>query len=214
MAERIAYPSVETILEVGGKKAPSGLPCEVVNRFAFLDHINGRPPLVEQWWFLDEVGTYRQLTPEEREKLVGFMSRLVPVDNKGFGEIMEDFFRANARLEHLKSIDMPVFSGEKKKSFAEGLRDEKVDVVGEVARGQEEEKMCALVAQVMHGLPERHRQVLDLHFRQGFTHKEIGEQIGLSRSGVGLRVRNALQAARELLKGSTHQKLAAELDFL
>lgn len=213
MVERVEYPSVETILEVGGKKAPSGLPNEVVNRFAFLDHINGRPPLKEQWWFLDEKNTYRQLTPKEMTKLVGYMSRMVPVDKRGFGEIMEDFFRENARLEHLKSIDGFVFPGEAKKAFGESLADEKVDVALEAIEQREEEVMRLLVHGVMSELPEKHRQVLYLHFREGLTHKKIGELIGLSRSGVGLRMKEALRAVREVIKKPQYQGLTAEIDF-
>lgn len=213
MTERVEYPSVETILEVGGKKAPSGLPGEVVNRFAFLDHISGRPPLKEQWWFLDENNTHRQLTPEEMAKLVGYMSRMVPVNNRSFGEIMEDFFRANSRLEHLRSIDNFVFPGEAKKAFGESLVDEKVDVAMEAIEKREEEVMRLLVHGVMSELPEKHRRVLYLHFREGLTHKKIGEIIGLSRSGVGLRMKEALKAAREVIKKRQYQGLTAEIDF-
>lgn len=53
---------------------------------------------------------------------------------------------------------------------------------------------------VVDGLPPRYRAVLLLHYRNGLTYREIGEQIGVTQHAVKKYVSHALVLCRHALK--------------
>ncbi|MGD2081943.1 MAG: sigma-70 family RNA polymerase sigma factor [Chromatiales bacterium] len=58
-----------------------------------------------------------------------------------------------------------------------------------------------VLRRAIHELPEKYREPLLMQVIQGFSQKEIAEQLGLSSAGVGTRLFRARQKLREALEG-------------
>ncbi len=202
MGERIAYPSVETILQVGGKKAPSGLPVEVVNRFAFLDHINGKPPLREEIWFVDEKGASRPLEPDEMDYLSQMMNRLTGPSEGSFYGHVKAFFSKNNELQFPARLEAPRESGDG--IIGESIPDTTVNIEGVILTDEK----TSLLQEVVTQLSEKERRLLELYYEKGMTCEQIGQDpmFNVSRSRVQQLRKAVHEKLRRLLTSSKFQE--------
>lgn len=65
--------------------------------------------------------------------------------------------------------------------------------------GQEQELENMYVHQLIDELSENHRKLIDLAYFQGYTQKEIAENLGMPLGTVKTRVRQALQRLRAII---------------
>ncbi len=56
------------------------------------------------------------------------------------------------------------------------------------------------IVELIHKLPDGYRMVFNLSVLEGYSHKEIGEQLGISESASRSQLTKAKQKLRELLK--------------
>lgn len=75
------------------------------------------------------------------------------------------------------------------------------DVLEDPVTGRLEEQGCAraMVAEALARLPRRWQVVLDLYYRQGWTFREIGEELGVGESWACQLHRKAIEALRKAM---------------
>ena len=75
------------------------------------------------------------------------------------------------------------------------------DVLEDPVTGRLEEQGCAraMVAEALARLPRRWQVVLDLYYRQGWTFREIGEELGVGESWASQLHRKAIEALRKAM---------------
>jgi RNA polymerase sigma-70 factor (ECF subfamily) len=76
---------------------------------------------------------------------------------------------------------------------------------------QEEERMCSrldyrLLYEALDELPADYREVLVLRYREEFPVEDIAAALGLSESGVRMRIHRGLKKLREILRKNGHEE--------
>jgi RNA polymerase sigma-70 factor, ECF subfamily len=74
--------------------------------------------------------------------------------------------------------------------------------MGDPAQAADEAERAGLLQQAMIRLPARHAEAICLHVFSGWSYQEIGQQMGMSSSAVGVIIHRGKQKLRELLQDS------------
>ena len=74
--------------------------------------------------------------------------------------------------------------------------------IGDPAQAADEAERAGLLQQAMIRLPARQAEAICLHVFSGWSYQEIGQQMGMSSSAVGVIIHRGKQKLRELLEDS------------
>jgi RNA polymerase sigma-70 factor (ECF subfamily) len=74
--------------------------------------------------------------------------------------------------------------------------------INDPSRAMEEAERAALLQQAMIRLPARQAEAICLHVFSGWSYQEIGEQLGMSSTAVGVAIHRGKERLRELLEVS------------
>ncbi|MDF1824809.1 MAG: sigma-70 family RNA polymerase sigma factor [Verrucomicrobiales bacterium] len=149
-----------------------------------------------------------RLFKESAEDLARYFSRRHDSGEKAQDLVQETFLKMARRLEtgnapvHLRAylfgIARHVSHAAWKRTIYE--RKVRIDYPDDLTAAAEPDERVRAATEVIEGLPELQREILDLRFSQGFSYAEMAEALEIPIGTVRSRLHNAIALVRDHLR--------------